>query len=83
VIAAIGGGLVVPATAEGLAKGLLALLSQSDDIVRQMGDRLKTYTEQHFPWEKIAQSYVELYERILTETAVSSLREADSRDVSA
>jgi glycosyltransferase involved in cell wall biosynthesis len=81
-IEAIGGGLVVPATVEGLARGLVSLLSQGDRLP-QMGTRLKAYTEQHFPWEKIAQTYVQLYEQILREVAVPALGKAASSDAPA
>lgn len=59
-----GGGLVVPATVEGLADGLLALLSQPEQLA-QMGRRLQCLVLADYTWEGAARSHHDLYQRLL------------------
>lgn len=56
----IGGGLVVPATAEGLQAGLNEILRGPEEL-KAMGERLKHYVRTHFTWDIIARKYLEYY----------------------
>ena len=63
-IGAIGGGLVVSATTDGLEQGLLQLLPDPAKL-KVMGEKLRRYTVENFAWEAIIPKYIELYSRIL------------------
>lgn len=52
-VAAIGGGLVVPATVEGLRDGLDTLLSKRAAL-GEMGAKLQTYVRWHYSWAALA-----------------------------
>lgn len=62
----VGGGLVVPASEEGLAAGLRQLLANAEALPA-MGERLRRYVCQDFLWEDIASRYISLYELMLSE----------------
>ena len=66
-VADIGGGSVVTATVEGLAKGLDEILENSPKFIK-MGCELKNFVETHYSWDKIIKKYIDLYKRILNET---------------
>jgi len=55
-----GGGLVVPATAEGLQAGLHEILRSPEEL-KAMGERLKHYVKTCFTWDIIASKYLEYY----------------------
>lgn len=59
-IAAIDPRLVVPATIEGLAAGLLELLENSDDL-EQIGQRIKAFVQTNYAWTTIITQYIDLY----------------------
>lgn len=58
------GGLVVPASVEGLRDGLVAMLADAGEL-RAMGARLRELTESRFSWSSVVARYIELYEDIL------------------
>ena len=60
----IGGGVVVPASEEGIKAGLLDLLSRSRDL-KSMGQKLKQHVERVFTWDAVGLKYLELYGTIL------------------
>ena len=63
-IESIGGGLVVPATVEGLQAGIESIL---EDRVKLglMGCKLKDFVYKEFLWSSVVNKYIELYNRIL------------------
>lgn len=63
-ISDIDGGMVVEATVEGLEKGLVKILKDSSDL-KNMGKNLYRYTYDSFIWDKVVNSYINLYQRIL------------------
>jgi glycosyltransferase involved in cell wall biosynthesis len=60
----IRGGKVVPASVEGLQKGLVELLSNLDRL-KLMGENLKRYTLEHFTWNSVIEKYLSLYNQVL------------------
>jgi len=62
----VGGGLVVPASEEGLAAGLRQLLGNAGKLPA-MGEKLRQYVSRDFLWENIIYRYISLYEEILSE----------------
>lgn len=60
----IDGGRVVPATVDGIQKGLIELLKNPVKLIA-MGENLKKYINKHFSWEIIADKYLKLYKEIL------------------
>lgn len=65
VIDSIGGGLVVPATVEGIQTGIEELLGNSDRL-ELMGHKLKDFVEEYL-WSSIVHKYIDLYNQILGE----------------
>jgi glycosyltransferase involved in cell wall biosynthesis len=65
-VAAVEGGKVVPATAEGLAEGLAALLGQYKELPR-MGNNLKKFVTQQFAWQSLVGRYIQLYQKLLAD----------------
>lgn len=63
-VAAVGGGVVVPASVEGLQKGLLSMTGDPERL-RIMGQNLEAYTREHFLWDHAANKYLELFSRIM------------------
>lgn len=63
-IAEVGGGWVVPATINGLHKGLYEILSNPDSIDCAAA-KIKKYVEKKFSWEVIVQEYWVLYSKLL------------------
>jgi len=61
----IGGGMVVPATVNGLGKGLTTLLQKTDEL-EVMGDRLKKFVRQNYTWKLISAHYIRLYQKLLS-----------------
>jgi len=65
-VAGTGGGKVVPASGEGLEKGLVFMMSNGEAL-KTMGKNLKKFTSEHFLWDRMAKSYLELFSKILHE----------------
>ncbi len=63
-VESICGGLVVPASVDGLQKGLIEILRDPAKL-KSMGGNLKKYTCEHFAWDSIINRYLELYSQIL------------------
>lgn len=63
-IAAVDPRLVVPATSEGLAAGLLNLLENADDL-EQIGPRIKAFVQAKYAWATIITQYTDLYRRLI------------------
>ncbi|MBW2574978.1 MAG: glycosyltransferase [Deltaproteobacteria bacterium] len=61
----IRGGKVVQASVEGLQKGLLEILKDSDQL-KSMGSNLKRHVTDNYTWERIINKYVDLYRRVLS-----------------
>ncbi len=64
-VADVGGGKVVPATAEGIAQGLRDLLGQPENL-QKMGARLQKLTEENYLWPAIAQKYETLFTKLIS-----------------
>jgi glycosyltransferase involved in cell wall biosynthesis len=62
-VGASGGGLVVPASAAGLQRGLEALLGPSADLPG-MGARLREFTMAAYLWTSVVRRYLDLFERV-------------------
>jgi glycosyltransferase involved in cell wall biosynthesis len=65
-LASIGGGLVVPASVNGLKEGLIEILRDSAQL-KVYGSTLKKYVYEHLTWDSIANKYLKLYRQILDE----------------
>ena len=63
-VGASGGGLVTGASAAALRSGLEAMLSGSTDL-RDMGERLRRLTLEHYLWSTAASRYCALFEDVL------------------
>ena len=64
-IATFGGGVVMPATVDGLEKGLVEMLEDPSKL-KIMGENLKRYIEKEYSWDMIITNYIQLYNQILT-----------------
>lgn len=58
-----GCGWVVPATVEGLERGLDAVLS-SPERIRSAASNIKKYVTEHYSWDVVVQSYRNLYSQL-------------------
>ena|SRR6185369_30671 len=63
-IAISGGGMVVPASVEGLEKGLKEMLGKPNEL-KARGEKLKKFVSENFLWDTIITKYVQLYKEIL------------------
>ena len=63
-VARIGGGQVVPASAEGIEKGLVEILTDPNGL-KSKGVNLKRYICAHFIWNSVIDKYIKLYRQIL------------------
>jgi glycosyltransferase involved in cell wall biosynthesis len=63
-VATVAGGMVVPASIEGLQKGLLSMTSEPEKL-EIMGQNLREFTREHFLWDDIVNRYLELFSRIM------------------
>ena len=63
-VAEAGGGLVVPATVDGLARGLVELLGPGTDL-GAMGASLRRLVLDRFTWDRAAGAYLALYRELL------------------
>ena len=59
-VADTGGGMVVPASVEGLEQGLVDMLRNSEGL-KTKGQKLKAFVSEHFLWDSIIDKYVQLY----------------------
>jgi glycosyltransferase involved in cell wall biosynthesis len=64
-VAKVGGGLIVPATANDLAAGLESML-ENPAVLKTMGMRLQFHVRQNFVWEVIVEQLLNLYKQIVT-----------------
>lgn len=64
-LAGVGGGLVVPASIEGLERGLIEILRDVQKL-KSMGAKLQKYTFENFSWDVIVGKYLRLYHQILS-----------------
>ena len=60
----VGGGQAVPASVDGLQKGLVEILSEPAQL-KSMGANLKKYVFEHFTWDVVIEKYLSLYHKIL------------------
>jgi glycosyltransferase involved in cell wall biosynthesis len=67
-VAQSGGGLVVPASVEGLQEGLLQMMTQPRERLRRMGRCMREYVQAHYLWENIVCRYLDLFHRILAQS---------------
>jgi len=64
IVSTINGGMVTPATVDGLKEGLINILR--DPIrLKSMGENLYKYTLENFGWDMIINKHIDLYENIL------------------
>ena len=63
-VSEVGGGMIVPASVEGLQEGLLSMTTDPRELVI-MGQNLEAYTREHFLWDHAANKYLELFSRIM------------------
>ena len=63
-ISNIGGGKIVPATVNGLGKGLIEMLSNPKEL-KYMGTNLKKYITLNHSWDIIVNKYIELFNSVL------------------
>jgi glycosyltransferase involved in cell wall biosynthesis len=67
----VGGGRVVPATVDGLVRGIEDMLGQGAELAR-MGGALQTLVQERFLWASVAERYSSLFEQLSpTRTRVS------------
>lgn len=62
-VSEVGGGMIVPASVEGLQEGLLSMTSDPGKLVI-MGQNMEAYTREHFLWDHTANKYIELLTKI-------------------
>lgn len=63
--AQINGGCVVSPSVEGLKKGLMNMLDDSEKL-RAMGRNLQQFVRERFEWKAIVNEYIVLYQKILS-----------------
>lgn len=63
-LADIDGGMVVPATVEGLSQGLKQILSNSSRL-REMGANLRRHVVANYTWDSVVSQFTRLYESII------------------
>ena len=63
-VASISGGLVVPASVDGLQNGLIEILRDPAQL-KLYGVNLKEYVYKHFTWDSVISKYLKLYRQIL------------------
>lgn len=62
-----GGGMVCPATVDGLSRGLKSILVETTESNRkQMGNSLQRYCRNNYTWSAMARVYQEFYRKILS-----------------
>ena len=63
-LAEAGAAIEAPATADGLAQGLLTLLKNPVRL-KKMGDRGRTYARENYTWDIAARKHINLFYRLL------------------
>ncbi len=63
-ITVINGGIVVPASVEGIQKGLIEIF-KDEEKMHYMGQNLKIYVENNFTWKIAGKKYMQLFQKIL------------------
>jgi glycosyltransferase involved in cell wall biosynthesis len=63
-VAAVGGGMVVEASVEGLQGGLLGMTGNPAQL-KVMGDNLERFTRGQFHWDIMVKRYLELFSQII------------------
>jgi glycosyltransferase involved in cell wall biosynthesis len=63
-MAEAGGGMVVPASVEGLQQGLVDMLGDSTAL-KMRGERNRAFVSEHFLWDSIIDRYIQLYNDVL------------------
>ena len=76
-VAEIGGGAVVPATVEGLRRGLLDMLSDRAELTA-MGQRLQTFVRSEFAWPTIVHKLVGRFESVIADDTRSRTRDTSA-----
>ena len=67
-LAEVGGGWVVPASVEGLEKGMIDVLPHPELVVRAALN-IKQYVAEYFSWNIIIQTYKNLYTQLTATSA--------------
>jgi glycosyltransferase involved in cell wall biosynthesis len=62
-IAEIGGGLVVEASSDSIRNGIIELLERRSSLAA-LGERLRNFVRQNYPWERIGRLYLDLFQRL-------------------
>lgn len=63
-IATVGGGVVVPATVDGLERGLVEMLDDPSKL-KVMGKKFERYLKMEYSWDIMITKYIALYKKIL------------------
>lgn len=71
-VEAIGGGLVVSASVDGLEDGLRGMLSATPNDLIAMGNKLHDFVVDNFTWEIVIKKYIAVYRKILKDSRVAS-----------
>jgi glycosyltransferase involved in cell wall biosynthesis len=66
-----GGGWVVPASVEGLEKGLVEILL-NPELIKPAGVSIKKYVAEYFSWNVIVQTYMSLYFQLVAASGRTS-----------
>jgi len=69
-VALVKGGTVVPASVEGLQEGLRTMTGDPGQL-KTMGKNLEMYVRDNFQWERVVKRYLDLFEKIVHQAAVS------------
>jgi glycosyltransferase involved in cell wall biosynthesis len=59
-----GGGWVIPASVEGLEKGLVEILLRPE-LIKLAGVNIKSYVAENFSWNTIVQAYMGMYVQLI------------------
>lgn len=62
-LSSIGGGMIVPATEQGLTHGLISLL-EDRKLLPIMGERFKVYILNNLTWQVAAKAHLQLFEKV-------------------
>lgn len=65
-IEGMGGGLIVPASVDGLAEGISRMFANRSRL-RVMGEKLQNYVKEHYSWNAIINHYIQLYSQIINQ----------------
>ena len=62
-IESVGGGVVVPASSEGIARGLEIMLDDPEELAMK-GERLRSFVLKHFTWTATVRALIKRFERL-------------------